>query len=88
MKNKKPVVIVLGEPNGVFTEILSKSFESKIYQLTKAKYPIILIGSKKLVLSQLKLLKKKLKFEEIKNKVLLLINKKLKNIIVPYQCRL
>ena len=61
MKNKKPVIIVLGEPNSVFTEILSNVLNKKSI-ISKAKYPIILIGSKKLVLSQLKILKKKIIF--------------------------
>ena len=67
MKTKKPVLIVLGEPNSVFVEILSK-LVNKISIRKKIKYPIILIGSKKLILSQLKVLKKKLKFYEIKKK--------------------
>ena len=65
MKTKKPILIVLGEPNSVFVEILSKVL-NKISIKKKINYPIILIGSKKLILSQLKILKKKLKFCEIK----------------------
>ena len=65
MKTKKPILIVLGEPNSVFVEILSKVL-NKISIKKKIDYPIILIGSKKLILSQLKILKKKLKFCEIK----------------------
>ena len=76
MKNKKPVIIVLGEPNSVFTEILSNVLNKKSI-ISKAKYPIILIGSKKLVFSQLKILKKKIIFEEITDEVYL--KKKLKN---------
>ena len=64
MKIKKPLLIVLGEPNSVFIEIITKVL-NKITFRKKIKYPIILIGSKKLILSQLKFLKKKLTFEII-----------------------
>ncbi len=66
MKIKKPIIIVLGEPNSVFVEILVKVL-SKSSIKKNLNYPIILIGSKKLVLSQLKILKKKLKFEDLEN---------------------
>ena len=61
MKIKKPLLIVLGEPNSVFIEIITKVL-NKITFKKKIKYPIILIGSKKLILSQLKFLKKKINF--------------------------
>ena len=64
MKIKKPLLIVLGEPNSVFIEIITKVL-NKITLKKKIKYPIILIGSKKLIFSQLKFLKKKLTFEII-----------------------
>tara|TARA_B100000401_G_C52799406_1_gene717701 strand:- start:51 stop:1040 length:990 start_codon:yes stop_codon:yes gene_type:complete len=67
VKNKKKVIIVLGEPNSVFIEILSKVLSKNIYK-KKIKYPLILIGSKNLLISQLKLLKKKINFEELKIK--------------------
>jgi len=54
MKNK-PILIVAGEPNSVFFEILFKSY--KIY---KTKSPIILIASQKLVNQQ----KRKFKFKK------------------------
>ncbi len=77
MKNKKPLLIVLGEPNSVFVEILSKVFRN--YSLKKKiNYPIILIGSKKLFLSQLKLLKKKLLFQTIEKNDLIRIRLKKK----------
>jgi len=47
--NKKPIIIVAGEPNSVFLEIFFKS-KKKI----SLKKPIILIASKKLLLSQMK----------------------------------
>jgi 4-hydroxythreonine-4-phosphate dehydrogenase len=57
---KSPILILWGEPNSIFTEIFLKTL--KIY---KHKKPIILIGSKKLLLSQLKKLKMKLKYNQI-----------------------
>ena len=57
MKIKKPVLIVLGEPNSIFVEILSKTLMHKGIR-KKINYPIFLIGSKKLILAQLKYLKK------------------------------
>ena len=64
MKIKKPLIIVLGEPNSVFIEILTKVLIK--YKIKKnIEYPVILIGSNKLILSQLKILRKKLNFEKI-----------------------
>ena len=60
MKAREPLIIILGEPNSVFIEILSKvliKFKKNI------NYPIILIGSKNIIFSQLKILKKKLSLE-------------------------
>lgn len=80
MKIKKPLLIVLGEPNSVFIEILAKILNKTMFK-KKIKYPIILIGSEKLITSQLKFLKKKLTFEiidesnnngELKNKIYLI----------------
>jgi len=56
--NFKPIVIVWGEPNSVFSEIFFKF--TKNY---KSKKPIILIGSKKLLIKQLE----KLNFRYNKN---------------------
>ncbi len=64
MKIKKPILIVLGEPNSVFIEILSKVISKTAIKKT-IKYPIILIGSKNLILSHLKKMKLKLKFKTI-----------------------
>ncbi|WP_415290923.1 4-hydroxythreonine-4-phosphate dehydrogenase PdxA [Candidatus Pelagibacter sp. Uisw_136] len=47
--NKKPIIIVSGEPNSVFFEIFFKSIKSKHY-----KSPLIIIGSKKLLQKQMK----------------------------------
>ena len=46
--NSNPIIIVLGEPNSIFTEILFKSFKKY-----KNKKPILIIGSIKLIKSQL-----------------------------------
>ena len=76
MKNKKPVLIVLGEPNSVFVELLSKVLNKKTIT-KKINYPIIIIGSNKLILSQFKIIQKKFNFEILNNKK---VNyKKLKN---------
>ena len=58
--NSKPIIIVCGEPNSIFSELLAKSF--KKYQ---SKKPIILIGSYNLICLQLKKLKFKLKLIEL-----------------------
>ena len=68
MRNRKPLIIVLGEPNSVFIEILSKVFKKKSIR-SIINYPIIIIGSKELILSQNKSLNQKLIFEEIKNEI-------------------
>ena len=66
--NYKPIIIVAGEPNSIFFEIFLKVIKKKI------KSPIILIASKKLLLNQAKILKKKITFnltnesDVIKNK--------------------
>jgi len=49
------ILIVLGEPQSVFSEILFKYFDSK--EFSKNKKKIILIGSKNLLLKQMKKLK-------------------------------
>ena len=54
--NYKPIIIVAGEPNSVFFELFFKIIKKKI------KSPIILIASKKLILKQAKILKKKINF--------------------------
>ena len=45
----KPIIIVAGEPNSIFFEILFKSIKFKNY-----KSPIIIIASKRLVIAQMK----------------------------------
>ena len=46
---KKPIIIIWGEPNSIFSEILIKTLKNY-----KNKKPIIFIGSKKLIELQLK----------------------------------
>ena len=75
MRVRKPVLIVLGEPNSVFIEILAKTLNKNNIK-KKIDYPIIIIGSKELIFKQLKILKQKLLFETLDKKN---INKKLKN---------
>ena len=60
----KPLLIVLGEPYSIFSEILFKSFKHK--SIKKFKRKIILIGSKKLLEKQMLKLGFKFKINEIK----------------------
>ena len=73
--NSKPIIIVCGEPNSVFSELLAKSF--KRYQ---SKKPIILIGSYNLICLQLKKMKLKIRLNLIELENELLKNKKLDQI--------
>ena len=59
--NYNPIIIVAGEPNSVFFELFFKVIKKKI------KSPIILIASKKLIIKQAKILKKKINFKASKN---------------------
>ena len=54
--NFKPIIIVAGEPNSIFFELFFKVIKKKI------RSPIILIASKKLIIKQAKILKKKINF--------------------------
>jgi 4-hydroxythreonine-4-phosphate dehydrogenase len=56
--NYKPIIIVAGEPNSIFSELFFKVIKKKI------KSPIILIASKKLILKQAKILRTKINFSE------------------------
>ena len=56
----KPIIIVAGEPNSIFSEIFFKSFKNKSF-----KSPIILIASKSLIELQMKRLKIKKKIKLI-----------------------
>ena len=52
--NFNTILIVLGEPNSIFSEVLFKYFDLKSYK--KNKSTIILIGNKKLIYKQMKIL--------------------------------
>ena len=58
---KKPLLIIAGEPNSIFLEIFFKS-----YNKINIKKPILLIVSKKLLLSQMKKLNYNFKFNFLK----------------------
>ena len=70
--NTKIILIVPGEPNSTFSEILFKYFSSKNFNKSKKK--IIIVGSKKLLENQMKLLKYKIHFNEI-NDILWMLKK-------------
>ena len=57
------ILIILGEPNSTFSEVLFKYFRSKFFKHNKNK--IILIGNKKLFQSQMIKLKYNFKIKEI-----------------------
>ena len=59
--DKKPIIIVGGEPNSIFSEIFFKSLKTKNY-----KSPIIVIISKKLLQEQMKKLGFTFKINTIK----------------------
>ena len=81
MKNNNPLLIILGEPNSIFSEILFKTYKKKIIQ--KFKRPIIIIGSENLLKSQMKFLKYSIKINKINSFDLkkLNLNKKHINIL-------
>ena len=59
----KIILIVLGEPNSTFSEILFKYFISKKFKNNKKR--IVVIGSYKLLSEQMKKLKYKIKLNQI-----------------------
>ena len=59
--NTKYIIIVLAEPNSVFSEIIAKYFVKK-YKLKKK---VIIVGNVNLLKAQLKKLKYNLKLNEI-----------------------
>ena len=85
MKNS-PLLIVLGEPNSIFSEILFKTFKKNIFK--KSIRPILIIGSMSLLKKQMRLLKYFIKIKECKlfeTKKLRLDNKCLNIINVKYK---
>jgi 4-hydroxythreonine-4-phosphate dehydrogenase len=77
--SNKPILIVAGEPNSIFIEILIKSLNKK-----KFNCPIILIVSIKIFLSQMQNLKLNYPFKIINENNLITDNKKLNLINVDY----
>ena len=77
MKNK-PLLIVLGEPNSIFSEILFKAYKKKIIQ--KSSRPIVVIGSENLLKLQMKFLKYSIKIKKINSLNLKKANLNKKNI--------
>ena len=65
--NFKPIIMVLGEPYSIFTEIFFKSINNK--KIKKLKSKIILIGSRKLFQYQMEKLGFKHKINEIQKKI-------------------
>ncbi len=78
MKNKTPLLIVLGEPNSIFSELLFKLYKKKIVK--KFNRPIILIGSENLLKLQMKFLKYSFKIKKINSLNLKKINLNKKHI--------
>jgi len=77
--NNKPVLIVLGEPNSVFSELLFKVYKNKSSQ--KINRPLVIIGSEKLLKAQMKNLKYFINIKKIKFSKITKLNKKSINII-------
>ena len=76
--SNNPIIIICGEPNSVFSEIIYKSFRK-----FNKKRPIILIGSQKLLSAQFKKigLKLDLNLVNFTNKKIVNLNRNLLNII-------
>ena len=64
MKNKS-VVIICGDPESTFNEILIKTLKNKVYK--NSKFPIIIICSERLFQYELKKLKTKVNFQKFEN---------------------
>ena len=81
--NRKPIIIVGGEPNSIFLEIFFKSLKANTY-----KSPIIIIISKKLLQEQMKKLDFNFKINDIGKDLKdfsKLTNKKINLINVDYK---
>ncbi len=61
--NKKPIIIISGEPYSIFFELLFKIYQSDF--LKSYKFPLIIIGSKKMLEKQMKKLKYKIEINTI-----------------------
>tara|TARA_Y100001970_G_scaffold17655_1_gene19831 strand:+ start:3804 stop:4778 length:975 start_codon:yes stop_codon:yes gene_type:complete len=62
--NNKPILIVLGEPSSIFSELLFKAFKYKSFK--KIKRPLLIIGSERLLKTQMKTLKYFIKIKKIR----------------------
>ena len=71
MKNK-PIVIICGDPESIFNEILIKTLKSSV--LKKVKSPLILIGSKKILEKELKRMKTKINLRKFDSQTILYNN--------------
>ena len=80
--SSKVILIVLGEPNSIFSEVLFKYFKSKNFSKNKNK--IVLVGSKKLLIEQMKLLKYNYHINEIIS-IKEALNKKINLVNVNYK---
>ncbi len=82
----KPIIIISGEPYSIFFEILFKIYKSNF--LKKYKYPIIVIGSERMMKNQMKKMKYNIEINLIdKNETLLnqLYKKKINLIDVEFK---
>ena len=77
--NNKPLLVVMGEPQSIFPEIYFKTYKKIIKN--KMNFPILLIGSFKLLNSQMKFFKYKFKIKKIEITNLNKINNNYINII-------
>ena len=72
MKNKS-VVIICGDPESTFNEILIKTLKNKVSK--KSKFPIIIVCSEKIFENELKKLKTKINFQKYESQINLRKNK-------------
>ncbi len=79
MKSKS-VIIVCGDPKSTFNEILIKTLKNRIFK--SVKFPVIIIGSKKVFKKELKKLKVKINLQNFDNQKKL-NKKKIYNIDIP-----
>ena len=77
--NNKPILIVLGEPSSIFSELLFKVFKSKSFK--KFKRPLLIIGSERLLRAQMKALNYFINIKKIKFSKNTKLNNKYINII-------
>ena len=68
MKNKS-IVIICGDPESTFNEILIKTLKNKV--LRNVKFPVIIIGSKKLLENEIKNFKIKLNLQKFESETIL-----------------